>query len=236
MTEAGRRFGSLISSPAAAGEAFFYLSSIAEREGRTDLALEGYTKLVGGRRRTAGARPRRAAAHEARRARRRRSACSTSTPPRSAPRRSTWNSPRPRCSRTPASRTRPSRCCSWRSSVIPIIPGVRYQIALIQDKAGLTRESVRNFESLLKDRPEDASLLNALGYSLADRNQKLPRAETADPQGAGGLARQSRPSSTASAGCASAAATFRARCRTWNAPIASSRMRRSPRTGASCCG
>jgi tetratricopeptide (TPR) repeat protein len=59
----------------------------------------------------------------------------------------------------------------------PDHPGVRYQIALIQDKAGMERESVRSFESLLKDRPEDASLLNALGYSLADRNQKLPRAE-----------------------------------------------------------
>ena len=59
----------------------------------------------------------------------------------------------------------------------PDHPGVRYQIALIQDKAGMQRESVRSFESLLKDRPEDASLLNALGYSLADRNQKLPRAE-----------------------------------------------------------
>jgi Flp pilus assembly protein TadD len=59
----------------------------------------------------------------------------------------------------------------------PAHPGVRYQIALIQDKAGQSRESVRNFESLLKERPEDASLLNALGYSLADRNQKLPRAE-----------------------------------------------------------
>ncbi len=60
----------------------------------------------------------------------------------------------------------------------PDHPGVRYQIALIQDKAGMERESVRNFESLLKDRPEDASLLNALGYSLADRNKKLPRAES----------------------------------------------------------
>jgi len=59
----------------------------------------------------------------------------------------------------------------------PDHPGVRYQIALIQDKAGLSKESVRSFENLLKDRPEDASLLNALGYSLADRNQKLPRAE-----------------------------------------------------------
>ena len=60
----------------------------------------------------------------------------------------------------------------------PNHPGVRYQIGLIQDKAGLANESVRSFESLLKDRPEDASLLNALGYSLADRNQKLPRAES----------------------------------------------------------
>ena len=47
----------------------------------------------------------------------------------------------------------------------------------LQDKAGMVRESIRSFENLLKARPEDASLLNALGYSLADRNQKLPRAE-----------------------------------------------------------
>jgi tetratricopeptide (TPR) repeat protein len=59
----------------------------------------------------------------------------------------------------------------------PEHPGVRYQIALIQDKAGMTRESLRSFEKLLKDRPDDASLLNALGYSLADRDMKLPRAE-----------------------------------------------------------
>ena len=60
----------------------------------------------------------------------------------------------------------------------PDHPGLRYQIALMQDKAGLTKESVRGFEGLLKERPEDSNLLNALGYSLADRNQKLPRAET----------------------------------------------------------
>ena len=62
MTEAGRRFGSLIVSPTAAPEAFFYLSSIAEREGRTDLALEGYTKLAEAGRRSDRARPRRAPA------------------------------------------------------------------------------------------------------------------------------------------------------------------------------
>ena len=51
MAEAGRRFGSLICSQTAAPEAFFYLSSIAEREGRTDLALEGYSQARRSRRR-----------------------------------------------------------------------------------------------------------------------------------------------------------------------------------------
>jgi tetratricopeptide (TPR) repeat protein len=90
--------------------------------------------------------------------------------PRIAPKRWTSNSPRRRCSTIALLKLALER--------YPDHPGVRYQIALIQDKAGQTRDSLRNFESLLRDRPEDASLLNALGYSLADRNLKLPRAET----------------------------------------------------------
>ena len=177
MTEAGRRFGSLISSPAVAGEAFFYLSSIAEREGRTDLALEGYTKLAEA---GAGLMVRGRAARLMMK----------------------------RDDRDGAFRLLDEYAAKERSEALdvefakaallddagkateaiallqlaleryPDHPGVRYQIALIQEKAGLARESMRNFESLLKERPEDASLLNALGYSLADRNQKLPRAET----------------------------------------------------------
>jgi tetratricopeptide (TPR) repeat protein len=176
MIEAGRRFGSLMSSPTEAGEAFFYLSSIAEREGRTDLALEGYSKLAEA---GAGLIVRGRAARLLLK----------------------------RDDREGAFRVLDEYAAKERSEALdvefakaalledagkvgeaiallqlaleryPDHPGVRYQIALIQDKAGLTRESIRNFESLLKDRPEDASLLNALGYSLADRNQKLPRAE-----------------------------------------------------------
>ncbi len=178
MTEAGRRFGSLISSPAAAPEAFFYLSSIAEREGRTDLALEGLLQARRSRRRPHRARPRGAPAAASRTSAPRRSACSTNTPPRNAPSRSTWSSPRPRCSRMSGKPHEAIALLQLALERFPDHPGVRYQIALIQDKAGMQRESVRSFESLLKDRPEDASLLNALGYSLADRNQKLPRAET----------------------------------------------------------
>jgi tetratricopeptide (TPR) repeat protein len=177
MTEAGRRFGSLMSSQTAAGEAFFYLSSIAERDGRTDLALEGYSKLVemGGGLIVRGRAARLLMKKD---------------------------------DRTAAFRMLDEYAAKERSEALdvefakaalledsgksgeaigllqlalerfPDHPGLRYQIALIQDKAGLTRESVKSFESLLKDRPDDASLLNALGYSLADRNQKLPRAET----------------------------------------------------------
>jgi tetratricopeptide (TPR) repeat protein len=167
MSEAGRRFGSLISSQSAAPEAFFYLSSIAEREGRTDLALEGYSKLA------------EAGAGLAVRGRAARLLLK-------------------RDDRAAAFRMLDEHAAKERSEILdvefakaallddagrsteaiallqlalerfPDHPGVRYQIALMEDKAGMERESVRTFESLL----------NALGYSLADRSQKLPRAES----------------------------------------------------------
>jgi tetratricopeptide (TPR) repeat protein len=177
MTEAGRRFGSLMSSQTAAGEAFFYLSSIAEREGRTDLALEGYSKLVemGGGLIVRGRAARllmkkddRAAAFrmldEA--AQKERSEALDVEFAKAA------------LLEDAGKPTEAIALLQLALERFPDHPGLRYQIALVQDKAGLTRESVKSFESLLKDRPDDASLLNALGYSLADRNQKLPRAES----------------------------------------------------------
>ena len=176
MAEAGRRFGSLISSPEVAGEAFFYLSSIAEREGRTDLALEGYSRLADAgagllvRGRAARLLMKKNERDEAFRmldeyAAKERSEALDVEFAKAALLEDTGKS------------TEAIALLKLALERYPDHPGVRYQIALIQDKAGLTRESVKNFESLLKQRPEDASLLNALGYSLADRNQKLPRAE-----------------------------------------------------------
>jgi len=176
MTEAGRRFGSLISSQSGAPEAFFYLSSIAEREGRTDLALEGYSKLAeagaglivrGRAARLLLQRDERAAAFRLLDdyAAKERSEALDVEFAKAALLDDAGRS------------TEALALLQLALERFPDHPGVRYQIALIQDKAGMQRESVRSFESLLKDRPEDASLLNALGYSLADRNQKLPRAE-----------------------------------------------------------
>jgi tetratricopeptide (TPR) repeat protein len=177
MTEAGRRFGSLMSSQTAAGEAFFYLSSIAEREGRTDLALEGYSKLVemGGGLIVRGRAARLLMKKDDR------TAAFRMLDEAAQKERSEALDVEFAKAALLEDAGKPTEAIALLQLALerfPDHPGVRYQIALIQDKAGLTRESVKSFESLLKDRPDDASLLNALGYSLADRNQKLPRAES----------------------------------------------------------
>ena len=177
MTEAGRRFGSLMSSQTAAGEAFFYLSSIAERDGRTDLALEGYSKLVemGG-----GLIVRGRAARLLMKKDDRTAAFRMLDEYAAKERSEALDVEFAKAALLEDAGKAPEAIALLQLALerFPDHPGLRYQIALIQDKAGLTRESVKSFESLLKDRPDDASLLNALGYSLADRNQRLPRAET----------------------------------------------------------
>jgi tetratricopeptide (TPR) repeat protein len=177
LPEAGRRFGGLMQSQEVAGEAFFYLSSIAEREGRTDLALEGYTQLV-----QAGAGlVARGRAARLLMLKNDRDAAFRLLDEHAAKERADSLDVEFAKAALLDDTGKPKEAIALLQLALeryPNHPGVRYQIALIQDKAGQTRESVRNFESLLKDRPSDASLLNALGYSLADRNQNLPRAET----------------------------------------------------------
>ena len=177
LSEAGKRFGSLISSPAAAPEAFFYLSSIAEREGRTDLALEGYTKLSEA---GAGLIVRGRAARLLMKQNERDEAFRLLDEFAAKERSEALDVEFAKAALLDDTGHAAEAIALLQLALerYPNHPGVRYQIALIQDKSGKTKESVRNFESLLKERPEDASLLNALGYSLADRNQKLPRAET----------------------------------------------------------
>jgi tetratricopeptide (TPR) repeat protein len=177
MSEAGRRFGSLIGSPTVAAEAFFHLSSIAEREGRTDLALEGYSRLAEA---GAGLLVRGRAARLLMKRDQRDAAFRLLDEYAAKERSESLDVEFAKATLLDDAGMHAEAIALLQLALerFPDHPGVRYQIALIQDKAGLTRDSIRNFESLLKDRPEDASLLNALGYSLADRNQKLARAET----------------------------------------------------------
>jgi tetratricopeptide (TPR) repeat protein len=59
----------------------------------------------------------------------------------------------------------------------PHHPTLEYERATMLERAGQTRDSVQAFEVLLTERPDDPTVLNALGYTLADHQQQLPRAE-----------------------------------------------------------
>lgn len=59
----------------------------------------------------------------------------------------------------------------------PDYPDLLYQRAVLLDSAGRTREAIKQLESLLAVRPDDGHVLNALGYTLADRQRELARAE-----------------------------------------------------------
>jgi Flp pilus assembly protein TadD len=59
----------------------------------------------------------------------------------------------------------------------PRHPTLEYERATMLERAGQTRDSLQAFELLLTERPEDPTVLNALGYTLADHREQLPRAE-----------------------------------------------------------
>ena len=60
----------------------------------------------------------------------------------------------------------------------PQHPSIQYDRAVILEQAGRVHESVDALERMLGERPDDPTLLNALGYTLADHTLELPHAET----------------------------------------------------------
>src|SRR5262249_24968425 len=59
----------------------------------------------------------------------------------------------------------------------PKHPAIEYDRAVILERAGRVKESVEVLEKLLQERPDDPVLMNALGYTLAEHNMDLGRAE-----------------------------------------------------------
>jgi tetratricopeptide (TPR) repeat protein len=56
-------------------------------------------------------------------------------------------------------------------------PTLEYQRAALFERAGRPRDSEAAFDKLMRERPADPGLANALGFTLADHNRELPRAE-----------------------------------------------------------
>ncbi|MBS0378102.1 MAG: tetratricopeptide repeat protein [Proteobacteria bacterium] len=59
----------------------------------------------------------------------------------------------------------------------PQHPSIEYDRAVILEQGGHVHESVEALEHMLEKRPDDPTLLNALGYTLADHSLELPHAE-----------------------------------------------------------
>ncbi|MDB6008615.1 MAG: hypothetical protein JWL65_865 [Gammaproteobacteria bacterium] len=60
----------------------------------------------------------------------------------------------------------------------PRHPSLEYERATILEQAGRVHDSVEALQHLLVERVDDPTLLNALGYTLADHNLELSRAES----------------------------------------------------------
>ena len=60
----------------------------------------------------------------------------------------------------------------------PRNPSIEYERATLLEQAGRVHDSVEELQHLLTERADDPTLLNALGYTLADHNLELPRAES----------------------------------------------------------
>ena len=173
---AQRRFAGRLQRDQGAGEALFYLSLLAEREGRTDVALQGYQQLINA---GAGLAPRSRAA---------RLLVKRGEAP-SAMRifDGFLRSGRADFIDTEVARARALADGGMHAEAVqgidlalqrhPDHPELRYQRAVELDAGGKTRDAIKVFESLLAERPEDAAVQNALGYTLADRDRELRRAE-----------------------------------------------------------
>jgi tetratricopeptide (TPR) repeat protein len=59
----------------------------------------------------------------------------------------------------------------------PQHPSIQYDRAVLLEKAGKVKESVGALEKLMAERQDDPTLLNALGYTMADHDVDLAKAE-----------------------------------------------------------
>jgi tetratricopeptide (TPR) repeat protein len=59
----------------------------------------------------------------------------------------------------------------------PDHPDLLYQKAIVLEKTGHTDAAITQLEDLNRQRPQDATVTNALGFLLADHSRELPRAD-----------------------------------------------------------
>ncbi len=176
LEEAQERFVRLLGAGAVAPEAFYFLAIIAERQNNKEGALEGYQRLV-----SAGAGlPARVRAGKLLLEKGERDAAFRLLDALAEKERERALDVELAKAALLEESGKPEEAIVMLDAAEQRFanhPTVRYQRALALDKASRSRDSIRALEKLLAERPDDPSILNALGYSLADDNVQLDRAE-----------------------------------------------------------
>ncbi len=174
--EARRRFAARLQRGASSAESFFYLGVIAERTGQSELALQSYLRLAGA---GAGLMPRaRAGALLIKLGRRDEAFELLDEFLRQDPQ-GAIDVAIARAELLLAADAGDAAVEELQRALqaYPGHPQLEYQLAMVFERSGRHAESIRSFEQFLKQRPDDPTALNALGYTLADNGKELPRAE-----------------------------------------------------------
>ncbi len=177
LAEAEQRFSDLVSDDGEAGDSsLLYLADIAARDGDSDVALAGYRKLAD----SSVALQARSRAAALLMARNDRAGALAILDDYAAAHPSSEFDLTLTKARLLADHGEADTGLSLLGAALdrhPNNPSIEYDKAVILERAGRVHDSVAVLEKLLQQRPDDPILTNALGYTLADHNLELPRAE-----------------------------------------------------------
>jgi tetratricopeptide (TPR) repeat protein len=176
LKEAQQRFSELAASGEATDASLLYLADIAARDGDTDAALAGYRRLAD----SSFALEARSKAASILLARSNRKEALVLLDDYVSDHPDTEFETRLSEARLLANHGDAETGLTLLSDALerhPQHPAIEYDRAVILERAGRVKESVEVLERLLKERPDDPVLMNALGYTLADHSLDLGRAE-----------------------------------------------------------
>ncbi len=175
-SEAQRRFTELATSDEATDAALLYLADIAERDGDTDTALAGYRRLIDSSFAVA-ARTRAAAILLDQKERGAALALLDDYVSEHPDRGFDITVAKANLLADHGESDAGLALLAAALDQHPQHPSLQYDRAVLLEKAGKVKDSVSALEKLLDDRQDDPTLLNALGYTLADHGLELSRAE-----------------------------------------------------------
>jgi tetratricopeptide (TPR) repeat protein len=176
FAEAQRRFTELATSNEASDAALLYLAEIAERDGDDDTALAGYRRLINSS--LAVAARSRAAAILMEKKERGEALTLLDDYVSEHPEKSfDMTITKAHLLADHGESDAGIALLSTALDKHPQHPALQYDRAVLLERAGRVKESVSALEHLLTEREDDPTLLNALGYTMADHDIDLSKAE-----------------------------------------------------------